>query len=297
MFLGIDLGSRFIKIVYGKNKKNFNKIKFDTIHFYTTFCLSENNFAYKKVENSKKIDIISKKSDNIKNGNYSKKNRVFKIFFDFEKLKKELKIDIKIKKIVATGYGRNIINFENISIISEIVAHYLGVKNYLEYNGVKETEFIILDIGGQDTKIISVRNGILDDFFMNDKCAAGSGRYFEQMSNILNMPFEKMNNCYENFVNLSNTCAIFGESEIISHIVKGERLENIASGVNYSIFSRLKNYLEKFEQKIVIFIGGMNRNFAIKYFIENNLEKKKKVICLDINEYNGAFGCFCESLL
>jgi (R)-2-hydroxyacyl-CoA dehydratese activating ATPase len=283
--LGIDLGSRFVKIVYGLDAEDYKTFKFDTIFFYKNFCLN-------------------KQESNKKNSK--------RLYLDLDKLKRVLNLNKNIRKIFATGYGRNLVNFKNTHIISEIVAHYLGViflisnkkidlKNdsKLRKNIDKEffvdKDFLILDIGGQDTKIISVKNGLIDDFIMNDKCASGSGRYFEQMARILDFPIDEMGKYYLNPIQLSNTCAIFGESEVISHIVNGESLENIASGVNFSIFSKIKKDLEKFSQNNIVFVGGMNKNFSIKYFIENNL-KNKNVFNLEMNEFNGAFGCFLEAL-
>ena len=264
MIIGIDLGSRFVKIVFGKNLEDYTCKKYDTINFYKNYCLRNETGE--------------------------------KLLLDISKIKSELDINCDIKKIVSTGYGRNAIEFENSTKISEIVAHYIGVIFYLkskvEYS--KINDFILLDIGGQDTKIISIKNGIIDDFFMNDKCAAGSGRYLENMANILDIKLDEIGKHFKNPVKLSNTCAIFGESEIISCIVRGIPFENIASGVNYSIFSRLKNHIQKFQHETLIFVGGMNKNLAIQNYITTEL--KKTVLTPDIGGYNGAFGCFCEGV-
>ena len=278
MIIGIDLGSRFVKIVFGDSLKNYSTKKYDTINFYKNYCFR------------------TEKDD--------------KLLLDISKIKTELNINCEITKIVSTGYGKNTVDFENSTKISEIVAHYIGVINFLK-NNVENSyfsfseyassanllnikDFILLDIGGQDTKIISIKNGFIDDFFMNDKCAAGSGRYLENMANILDIKIDEIGNHFENPVKLSNTCAIFGESEIISCIVRGIPFANIASGVNYSIFSKLKNHIQKFNQNILIFVGGMNKNLAIQNYIKTDLNKT--VLIPEISEYNGAFGCFCEGI-
>ncbi len=256
MFLGIDFGSRFVKIAFGNSTENVNFELFRTIDFYLNFCC---------VEKDKK-------------------------FLKIEKLCEELNIDEKkIKKIVSTGYGRNLVNFENSVVISEIIAHYFGILQNIDFS-----DFIIVDIGGQDTKIISVKNRIIDDFYMNDKCAAGSGRFLENVAGILDIDISKIGELYDEPENISNTCAIFAETEIISLIVNGVSIEKIASGANYSIFSKIKNYLAKLDQKTIIFSGGLSKNFAIKYFIETELEKK--VVSLENAQYFGALGSFYKGI-
>ncbi len=258
MYIGIDLGSRFVKIVYGLDIQNYQTKQFDTIFFYKNFCNRlDNNFL-----------------------------------LDLKKLKSSLNIlEYDVKKIISTGYGRNLLKFSNTESISEIIAHFLGTSYFLS----NITDYIILDIGGQDTKIISVKNSVIEDFFMNDKCASGSGRYLENMAKILDISVGNIGKYYENPIKLSNTCAIFGESEIISAIVNGVKLENIASGVNYSIFSRIKNNLKNFNQEDVVFVGGMSGNSAIVYFIEQEL--KKNVLVADTKNFNGAFGCFVKPII
>jgi predicted CoA-substrate-specific enzyme activase len=264
LIIGIDLGSRFVKIVYGTDRKNYICKKYDTINFYKNFCLITNQDE--------------------------------KLLLNISKIKSALDINCDIKKIVSTGYGRNTIEFQNSTKISEIVAHFIGVMFYLKSfpQHAELKDFILLDIGGQDTKIISIKNGIIDDFFMNDKCASGSGRYLENMANVLDVKIDEIGTYFENPIKLSNTCAIFGESEIISSIVRGIPFENIASGVNYSIFSRLKNHIQKFSQDKIIFVGGMNKNLAIAHYIKTELHKT--VLIPETNEFNGAFGCFCEGI-
>ncbi|MFC1485080.1 acyl-CoA dehydratase activase [bacterium] len=256
LYLGIDLGSRFIKIVYGNNLSDYSFLKYPTIFFYKNFC--------QKVKNSI--------------------GQSFQI--NLEKINSKLK---NTKKIVSTGYGRNIANFQDAKTISEIHAHIQGALLTTDLK-----DFILLDMGGQDTKIANIKNQILSDFSMNDKCAAGSGRYLENMANILDIKIEKMGDYHKNPIPLSNTCAIFGESETISYIVEGIDLKQIAAGVNYSIFKRVKNELKKFPENTIIFSGGMSNNKALTKLIQEKL--RKKVLVNKNAQYNGALGCFYEAI-
>jgi len=137
--------------------------------------------------------------------------------------------------IVSTGYGRK--NVENMDkAITEITCHAVGAK-YL----FPETD-TVLDIGGQDCKAIRVdKNGIVSDFQMNDRCAAGTGRFIEVMASILETDLAELNRLYfepGDAVNLSATCTVFAESEIISLLHNGVSKSCIAKGLFKSIAER-----------------------------------------------------------
>ncbi|MFC1566861.1 acyl-CoA dehydratase activase [bacterium] len=251
MFFGFDLGSRFVKIVYGSDFEKIRYEKIDTIQFYAKYC--------------------HKKSG--------------KLILDFEKLSKRFK---KIDRAFACGYGKHIADLKNVETITELEAHVIGACHM-----VKIKDFTLLDLGGQDTKVVQVKNGNMFDFIMNERCAAGSGRYLENMCRILNIKVANFGNYYRNPVELSNTCAIYGESEVISKIVEGLSSERIASGVNYSIFSRIAPELKQSRSKKVVFVGGLAYNRAIKYFIKSRL--KKEVYVPKHAEFNGAFGCWLKA--
>jgi len=112
--------------------------------------------------------------------------------------------------------AENLLNFVNANVISEIKAHFKGAVYQ-----TGENNFILIDIGGQDSKVIIVKDGYIEDFVMNDKCAASSGRFIEVAANILKIPIEKMGSYTENPVKLSSTCSVFAESEIIGKIAEG----------------------------------------------------------------------------
>ncbi len=141
-----------------------------------------------------------------------------------------------IVKIASTGYGRYLI--ENSDFIqSEIICHAKGC--HFIFPNVKT----VIDIGGQDSKIITLSdNGKVLDFLMNDKCAAGTGRFLEKVASIFNMPLRNMDLCASNkdkLISISSTCVVFAESEIIGMINKGEKPENIIFAVYESIAHRI----------------------------------------------------------
>ena len=132
--------------------------------------------------------------------------------------------------MAATGYGKSLIAAAD-SVIDEVSANALGV--YLLSDKKART---IINIGGQDIKIISIdETGKLQDFKMNDKCAAGTGRFFEMAGRILDTSiydFAKLSEQADTAVYLNSTCVVFAESEMVSLVAKGTKKENIIKGLH-----------------------------------------------------------------
>ena len=190
----------------------------------------------------------------------------------------------EIQDVVATGYGRNTINIVGATVITELKAHTVGA---IWQTGL--TNFTLLDLGGQDSKVIKVRNGKMVDFATNDKCAASTGRYLENMATVLGISLEELSNYRENPVELSATCAIFGESELIGRIVEGYSVAELSAGVNYTIFKRIKPMLTSLKSETIIFTGGVALGSAIGQIIESELDAQ--VIVPNYPQLNGAIGC------
>jgi len=186
--------------------------------------------------------------------------------------------------VVATGYGRNTINIVGATVIAELKAHTVGA---IWQTGL--TNFTVLDLGGQDSKVIKVRNGKMIDFATNDKCAASTGRYLENMATVLGISLAELSSYRENPVELSATCAIFGESELIGRIVEGYSVAELSAGVNYTIFKRIKPMLTSLKSETIIFTGGVALGSAIGKIIEAELGVK--VIVPQYPQLNGAIGC------
>lgn len=244
--VGIDLGSRSVKIVTFVDEKMIDQKLIDTAYFYRNYC----------------------------------KNIDGKIEVDFEKIG-----IIGFDKIVSTGYGRNNININNSKKIVELKAHIYGAMWQTKLN-----DFVLLDVGGQDSKIILVKNGKMQDIILNDKCAASCGRYLENMSHVLGMSLEEMTKYSNNPVILNSTCAIFSESELIGKIAEGINIEELSAGVNYSLYNRIKPKLLNFSSDTLIVTGGVATNNAFIQFIKNE-NLYKEVIVPQFAQLNGAIGC------
>lgn len=167
-----------------------------------------------------------------------------------------------IEYIVGTGYGRVAMDFGDIPFrgLTEITCHALGA-HYMD----SETRTIV-DIGGQDSKAIKVdaENGNVLDFIMNDKCAAGTGRFLEKVAQLLDLSLEELGEYAVKAdapVEISSQCVVFAESEVISLKVHGDSKENIAAGIHFATARRIKSLLRRvgFEQNIV-FTGGVSHN-------------------------------------
>ncbi len=183
---------------------------------------------------------------------------------------------------VSTGYGRFTIKSQK--VIPEIRAHVLGALYQTEFK-----DFTLLDIGGQDYKIVYVRNGIIQDFLTNDKCAAGTGRFLEKMSQVLDVSIDDLSLYHEDPVKLNSTCTVFAETELISKMMEGYPKERLISGVNYSVFDRLKPFLMRFRTENLIFTGGVAKNAAIREIIQKELGVN--IVVPGEPQGNGAIGC------
>lgn len=185
--------------------------------------------------------------------------------------------------VVSTGYGRNNVRLKGARAIPELKAHAVGA---CYQTGL--SDFILLDLGGQDSKVIKVQAGAMVDFVTNDKCAASSGRYLENMAAVLGITLEELASHHENPVDLDATCAVFGESELIGRISEGHPLANLAAGVNYTIFRRIRPMLVRFLPGSVVFTGGVARSPALRRIIEAELDIE--VIVPADPQFNGAIG-------
>lgn len=173
-------------------------------------------------------------------------------------------------RIVTTGYGRTL--FKSSKNITEIAAAGRGAY-YLN----NKKACLVIDIGGQDTKIISVnKNGSVSDFLMNDKCAAGTGRFLELMSKTLHLPLEEMSvlaKKSKKSILINSTCSVFAESEIISLINKKTNRTDICAAIFDSIAIRVAAMAKKVDQlNQIIFCGGGARSAALKIALEKHID-------------------------
>ncbi|MFQ5517461.1 MAG: acyl-CoA dehydratase activase [Acidimicrobiia bacterium] len=163
--------------------------------------------------------------------------------------------------VVGTGYGRFNIDFGDAQV-TEISCHARGAVHLFPQTRS------VLDIGGQDTKAIKVGNdGQVVDFNMNDKCAAGTGRFLGAASEALEIPLGELGPLAltaKNPVKMTTTCTVFAESEILGWLAKGRRVEDVVMGVHRAIASRSVSLLRRAGIELeVTFTGGVTRNSAM----------------------------------
>lgn len=197
----------------------------------------------------------------------------------------------EIQYIVGTGYGRVAMDFGNIPFkgLTEITCHAMGA-HYMN----SETRTIV-DIGGQDSKAIKVdaENGNVLDFIMNDKCAAGTGRFLEKVAQLLDLSLKELGEYAVRAdapAEISSQCVVFAESEVISLKVQGISKENIAAGIHFATARRIKSLLRRvgFEQDIV-FTGGVSQNPGMVKALEETIGAPITATALDPT-YAGALG-------
>jgi len=181
----------------------------------------------------------------------------------------------RIEYTVATGYGRLNIPFANKNI-TEISCHARGAVYY--FPDVKT----VIDIGGQDSKVIKLdSSGNPVDFLMNDKCAAGTGRFLEVMSKALEIDITQFAEIFsktQDKVDISSTCTVFAESEIVSLIGHGVEKNKIIKGLVYSITSRVVSMVERMGlEEPVCMTGGVAKNSAVVKAIEEKLNTRINV--------------------
>jgi predicted CoA-substrate-specific enzyme activase len=186
--------------------------------------------------------------------------------------------------MTVTGYGRNALGLKGAGVISEIRAHTAGA---LLQTGLKD--FTLLDMGGQDTKVALVRGGRLVDFVMNDKCAASSGRYLENMAAILEVSLAELSSHWDEPVRLDATCGIFGESELIGQMLRGHPTSRLCAGVNDTLVRRVLPMLRRFPSETVVLTGGVALNGALVRILER--ETGHGMLVPQYPQHNGAIGC------
>jgi predicted CoA-substrate-specific enzyme activase len=167
--------------------------------------------------------------------------------------------------IIATGYGRINVPFADRQV-TEITCHARGLSSLLP------SARTVVDIGGQDSKGIRVENGKVVDFVMNDKCAAGTGRFLEIIADALGVPLDKLGElslAAEKPALIGNTCTVFAEQEVISQLAGGESVPNLVAGIHQAIATRTFALVGKLKIKPEVAItGGGAKNIGLVKALE-----------------------------
>lgn len=178
---------------------------------------------------------------------------------------------VRFDHIMATGYGRDLFEVEfDAPTVTEIKAHARGaVALYPETS-------LILDIGGQDTKVIALKeNGAVKKFEMNDRCAAGTGRFLEMMGRALGYEIQDFGTEAlkgEREISINSMCAVFAESEVTSLIAKGISRQDIALGIHGSVVKRALSMINRVSPAgTLLFAGGVARNRCMQHLLRQHL--------------------------
>jgi benzoyl-CoA reductase subunit A len=228
-------------------------------------------------------------------------DRTFKVLPDTQKLSTKIRapiqgvLDIKLEEtyVVGTGYGRARLPFSKEHVRSEILCHGLGA--HVMYPNTAT----VLDIGGQDTKAIQVdKHGIVESFQMNDRCAAGCGRYLGYIADEMNMGLHELGPLAmkaTKTVRINSTCTVFAGAELRDRLSLGEKREDIMAGLHRAIVLRAMSILARSGgiRNEFTFTGGVAKNEAAVKALKNLVDENYGEMTLNINPdsiYTGALG-------
>ena len=192
----------------------------------------------------------------------------------------------ELEFVISTGYARSTVAFAN-KAVTEILCHAKGAHFLLP-----EVRTII-DIGGQDSKVIGVNEaGNVVDFVMNDKCAAGTGRFFEVMAEVLKLDITEMGPVAltsNNPCQISSTCTVFAETEMVSLRAQGKSREDLIGGIHKAAASRVATMGRTVGyKKVIVLTGGGAKNVGIKKFLEDEI--KMEIMIPEEPQIMGALG-------
>jgi len=254
--LGLDLGSRWVKVLLLADGRVRFQERCDPVQFYRTFAV--------RSEGGLTLSLSA--------------------LLEFLRGSAGLEVDPAGLAVRATGYGRYLARFDLAAVVPELEAHVRGARAQLGLS-----DFTLLDIGGQDTKVVQARDGRIADFLMNDRCAAGGGRYLENMARLLGLGVGEIGLYSADPVPLNATCATFGESEVVARIVEGVPLERICAGVNHTVFQRVLPDLQRLASETLVVTGGVASNQAVLHFLRAS-RLFDRVLVPPQPQFNGAIG-------
>ena len=188
--------------------------------------------------------------------------------------------------VLATGYGRNSLDGLADMQMSELSCHAKGATFLFP------EVHTVIDIGGQDVKVIEIENGMMRNFVMNDKCAAGTGRFLDVMARVLEVKVEELGTLGDRStkdVGISSTCTVFAESEVISQLAAGTDKCDIINGIHKSVAGRVGGLCNRVGVRdMVVMTGGVAQNHGIVKALQSQLQHE--IHTSPLTQYNGALG-------
>ena len=178
----------------------------------------------------------------------------------------------KVQVVTTTGYGRRLVDMGDV-VITEIKCCATGVRAIGSHDEPART---IIDVGGQDTKVIALDDaGDIEDFSMNDKCAAGTGRFLEMLAQKLGLSYEEFVAAAcrsDTMLQMNATCAVFAESEVVGLLARRVPKEDIACAAHNAIASRIASMVRRVGRRgPYCFVGGGALNAALVRAVQDNL--------------------------
>lgn len=187
---------------------------------------------------------------------------------------------------LATGYGRNSMLEIADQQMSELSCHARGATFLFP------EVHTVVDIGGQDVKVLQIENGVMTNFVMNDKCAAGTGRFLDVMARVLEVKVEdlgRLGAMSTKSVSISSTCTVFAESEVISQLSMDTDKCDIINGIHHSVASRVAGLAHRVGVRDqVVMTGGVAQNSGVVKSLEEELGHI--IYTSPLTQYNGALG-------
>ena len=188
--------------------------------------------------------------------------------------------------VLATGYGRNSLEGIADHQMSELSCHAKGASFLFP------DVHTVIDIGGQDVKVLQVENGVMTNFVMNDKCAAGTGRFLDVMARVLEVKVEELGDLAAKStkdVAISSTCTVFAESEVISQLAMDTDKCDIINGIHHSVANRVAGLAHRVGVRDqVVMTGGVAQNTGVVKALEEELGHI--IYTSPLTQYNGALG-------
>ena len=188
--------------------------------------------------------------------------------------------------VLATGYGRNsLMNYAD-KQMSELSCHAKGAHFLFP------EVHTVIDIGGQDVKVLQIEDGIMTNFAMNDKCAAGTGRFLDVMARVLEVDVKdlgRLGAMSTKYVGISSTCTVFAESEVISQLSMGTDKCDIINGIHKSVAGRVAGLAHRIGVRDqVVMTGGVAQNQGVVKALQDELGHE--IHTSPLTQYNGALG-------